>query len=129
MNSEMIFVFGSNEVGIHGAGAARVAVMQKGAIMGQGIGRMGQSFGIPTKDENILTLPTREVANYIAMFIRYAKANPTLVFQVTQIGCGLAGFTPAQIAPLFKSAPENCYFDHAWKPYLPKNTKFWGTFA
>lgn len=125
----MVFVFGSNEAGIHGAGAARVALIQKGAIIGQGIGRMGQSFGIPTKDEDLLSLPTKDIANYVAMFIRYARANPSVEFQVTQIGCGLAGFTPVQIAPLFKNAPENCYFDTAWKFYLPKGTKFWGTYA
>lgn len=125
----MIFVFGANEAGIHGAGAARTAVMQKGAIMGQGIGRMGQSYGIPTKDEDLLTIPRKQVAFYVDGFIRYAKAHPTEEFQVTQIGCGLAGFTAAEIAPLFKNAPLNCLFDTAWKHYLPKGFKFWGTYA
>ena len=44
-----IFVFGSNPEGKHGAGAAKVAVNQFGAIYGQGEGIQGQAYALPTK--------------------------------------------------------------------------------
>ena len=98
-----IFVFGSNLAGIHGAGAARYARENHGAIMGQGIGLQGSSYGIPTKDKQIRTLPLRDIQEYVNAFILYANAVPNLRFNVTRIGCGLAGYTDAQIAPLFAS--------------------------
>ncbi len=49
------------------------------------------------------------------------------IIPVTQIGCGLAGFFPYQIAPLFADAPDNCYFDSAWEKWLP-GKPIWGTF-
>jgi hypothetical protein len=45
-----IFVFGSNPEGRHGAGAAKIAKEQFGAIYGQGEGIQGNSYAIPTKD-------------------------------------------------------------------------------
>jgi hypothetical protein len=123
----MIFVFGSNEAGIHGAGAAKYARQYRGAFQGQGYGLSGRSFAIPTKDKHIRTLPLAEVATYIHKFLIYARQNPQLEFQITRIGCGLAGFSDNDIAPLFASAPDNCYFDNAWKTYLPSK-KFWGSF-
>jgi hypothetical protein len=127
----MVFVFGSNAAGVHGGGAARVAREKHGAILGQGFGRQGNSFAIPT-----CARPTNEpnheisldaIKEYVFLFTRYAAENPDLEFQVTQIGCGLAGWTPAQMAPLFDDAPDNCYFDTAWEPYLI-DKKYWGTF-
>lgn len=131
---DMIFVFGSNTAGVHGAGAARTALLQHGAKWGEGVGRVGESYAIPTKDEFLNTLPILTVARYIDDFIRYARNNSQLKFQITQIGCGLAGFTAEQIAPLFKKAPENCHFDNAWFPYLEEGAgdrpqhRYWGTF-
>lgn len=126
--SHSVFVFGSNEAGIHGAGAARVAKNRHGAVMGQGYGHYGDSFAIPTKDRSIQTLPLDKVKMYVANFISYAKKHPELEFQLTQIGCGLAGFLASQIAPLFKDAPENVYIDSAWSDWLPEH-KVWGTYA
>ncbi|VOH55989.1 hypothetical protein MIJ3_00375 [Pseudomonas phage vB_PaeM_MIJ3] len=123
----MIFVFGSNEAGRHGAGAAKFALQRKGAIYGIGVGHHGQSYAIPTKDHNIITLPYADIEKYVKQFLEYAKNNPQLQFQVTRIGCGLAGFTDNEIAPLFVTASDNCYFDSAWSPYLPDNFKFWGS--
>jgi hypothetical protein len=123
----MIFVFGANEAGRHGAGAARAAVERYGATYGVGYGRQGESFGIPTKDTNIRTLSLDRVADYVNQFIQYAKDNPGEEFQVTQIGCGLAGLTPVEVAPMFVAAPNNCLFDSAWEPWL-KGKRFWGTF-
>lgn len=126
MNTEnMIFVFGSNLSGIHGAGAARFAMQKKGATYGQGQGLQGQSYALPTKGKNITFMPLHRVAGYVDDFINYAKSRPDLTFQVTQIGCGLAGFKSDQIAPLFKDAPENCYFDVAWLPFLGLHRNYW----
>ena len=99
-----IFVFGSNEAGIHGAGAARLALEKFGAIDGLGFGMTGvsHSFAIPTKDWHIRTLPLDVIEFYVNRFIDFAKNSPYLHFLVTQIGCGLAGYKPEQIAPLFR---------------------------
>lgn len=89
-------------------------------------GHWGQSFAIPTKDDQLKTLPVERIAQYVAGFLAYAKDHPELEFQVTRIGCGLAGYRDEDIAPLFQDAPSNCFFDEAWKPYLPEDMKFWG---
>ena len=110
-----IFVFGSNLAGIHGAGAARFAVKHHGAIYGQGIGYQGNSYGIPTKDRRIQTLPLSEIKKHVDTFIQFAKDNYEMVFEVTRIGCGLAGYTDHQIAPMFKNAPMNCQLPEGWR--------------
>lgn len=121
----MIFVFGSNLAGRHGAGAAKFARQYHGAIYGQGIGRQGNSYGIPTKDHRLNTLSLPQIKNHIQEFLDYATTHPELTFQVTRIGCGLAGYTDEQIAPMFYYAPDNCQFDTAWKPYLRKACNYW----
>jgi len=126
----MIFVFGSNEKGIHGGGAARVARDKHGAVLQQGFGPQGNSFGIPTcskpTGEAGFEISFEKVSYYVACFIAYAKHYPQVDFQVTMIGCGLAGWTSEQIAPLFVNAPDNCQFDTEWKPFLGENRKYWG---
>ena len=94
-----IFVFGSNLAGMHAGGAARVAVEKFGAIMGQGVGLQGQSYAIPTMQGDPDT-----ILPYVEEFIRFADMHPELTFLVTKIGCGIAGFTPREIAPLFAGA-------------------------
>ena len=110
-----IFVFGSNLAGRHGKGAALHARKHHGAIYGKGVGRQGQSYAIPTKDANLQTLPLSIVAGHIDDFINYAINNPDLKFEVTRVGCGLAGYTEQQIAPLFKNAPSNCKMPEGWR--------------
>lgn len=110
-----IFVFGSNLAGRHGAGAALFARKHHGAIYGQGIGLQGNSYGIPTKDFKIQTLPLRVISSHVAIFIQFAKANYETTFQVTRIGCGLAGYTDSEIAPMFKDAPSNCLLPDGWR--------------
>lgn len=122
-----IFVFGSNLAGIHGAGAALEAVTKHGAVKGRASGLQGASYGIPTKNQFLRTLPLSVVRSHIIHFMNFADRHPEFEFQVTQIGCGLAGFTAEEIAPIFGGAPDNCLFDEAWKPYLGKR-KYWGTF-
>ena len=101
LNPNEIFVFGSNLAGAHGGGAARIAVERFGAIMGQGVGLQGQSYAIPTMQGGVNT-----VAPYVDEFIAFAKQHPEMTFLVTRIGCGIAGFSPAQIAPLFTGAVD-----------------------
>ena len=94
-----IFVFGSNLAGMHGGGAARVARLKFGAIMGQGVGIQGQCYAIPTMQGGVET-----IRPYVNEFVDFAKQHPELTFLVTRIGCGIAGFRDEEIAPLFESA-------------------------
>ena len=111
----MIFVFGSNLAGRHGAGAALFARQKHGAIYGQGIGLQGNSYALPTKNMYIRTLPLQEIKKHVDVFIQFAKDNYEMVFQVTRIGCGLAGYSETQIAPMFKDAPMNCILPDGWR--------------
>lgn len=110
-----IFVFGSNLAGIHGAGAALCAVKEHGACYGQGIGLQGTSYGIPTKDYKIRTLPLENIQRYVEDFLNFARSVPHMEFEVTRIGCGLAGYKDADIAPMFKDAPANCELPEGWR--------------
>lgn len=109
LNKNEVFVFGSNLAGQHGGGAARIAYGEFGAIWGQGVGMQGQSYAIPTMHGGVA-----EIKPYVDQFIEYAKQHPDLVFLVTRIGCGIAGFSDEQIAPLFKEAidVENIILPH-----------------
>lgn len=101
LSDNQIFVFGSNEAGIHGAGAAKMARERFGAVLGVGSGRQGQSYGIPTKDRELKPLPVPVISGYVDVFTDYARSNEGLVFLVTEVGCGYAGNTPEDMAPLF----------------------------
>ena len=128
--SNMIFVFGSNLSGIHGAGAARYAAVHRGAVYGVGEGITGSSYALPTKGLNISEMPLEEIHRHINKFIAYAANHQNLEYQVTAVGTGLSGFKHFEIAPLFAPAvyPDStCYFDKIWLPWLPKGAKFWGT--
>ena len=94
-----VFVFGSNLAGMHGGGAARIAHLYFGAVMGNGDGIQGQSYAIPTMQGGVDT-----IRPYVDKFIAYAKQHPDQHFLVTRIGCGIAGFSPDEIAPLFVEA-------------------------
>jgi len=129
----MIFVFGSNLAGRHGRGAAKTALDHYRAKWGQGEGPQGASYGIPTKDDRLNVLHLDEIEIFVARFLRYAERYPTYDFQVTRIGCGLAGYRDAQIAPLFdKHMPRplhHVWFDEAWRPCLKEGAVFWGNFS
>ena len=99
LSSGEIFVFGSNLAGMHGGGAARVAHMKFGAEWGVGVGLTGQCYAIPTMQGGVET-----IAPYVDDFIVFAAEHSDLTFLVTPIGCGIAGFTPEEIAPLFVKA-------------------------
>lgn len=106
-----IFVFGSNLSGRHGKGAAKTA-LGWGAKWGQAAGLQGRTYGIPTKDASIRrTLTIEEIKPFVDNFIEFAKSRKDLIFLVTEVGCGLAGLKPKDVAPLFKEAidVENIY--------------------
>ena len=106
-----IFVFGSNLKGMHGGGAAYIAYRKFGAIMGQGVGLQGQSYGIPTMQGWVET-----IRPYVDEFIWFAKQHPELIFLVTRIGCGIAGFTNEESSPWFEKThdEENIVMTTGW---------------
>ena len=97
-----IFVFGSNLNGLHGGGAARMAYHHFGAEWGKGVGLYGHSYAIPTMHGGVSSIKP-----YVENFLHFAKVHSEFDFLVTEIGCGIAGFTPQDIAPLFFPAIEN----------------------
>ncbi len=109
-----VFVFGSNLAGKHGAGSAAHAKKYYGAILGEGIGRQGNSYAIPTKDTNLKVLPLEKIKPHVEVFYDYARAHFWESFNVVAIGCGLAGYTPQEISPLFKDPPENVNLPEAF---------------
>jgi hypothetical protein len=115
-----VFVFGSNYAGRHGKGAALTALRKFGARNGQGMGLMGQSYGIATKGWRLDVLPLPEIGVQVERFLRFARAHPELKFFVTEIGCGLAGYRPKDIAPLFGSdIPENIILPETFQHNIP----------
>lgn len=94
-----IFVFGSNLDGEHRGGAAKIAHNKFGAIWGQGVGLQGSTYAIPTMHGGV-----DSIKPYVDEFIDFAIANPQLTFLVTRVGCGIAGFSDDEMAPLFSRA-------------------------
>lgn len=117
---EYIFVFGSNEAGLHGRGAALIAKELFNAEQFIGIGITGKSYAIPTKDRFIRTLPIRDIIKYIEQFKEYTHNRSDLKFWVTRVGCGLAKYKNHTIAPLFSGCNTNCCFPEQWRPFVEK---------
>jgi hypothetical protein len=122
-----VFVFGSNLAGRHGKGAALWAKQNRGAVTGQGEGRQGFSYAIPTKDENLKTLPLTSIRVGVDRFLEYAADHPELTFDLTPVGCGLAGYRPSAIAPMFAAATPNvCMppeFDEPLRAFFRRDAK------
>ena len=117
-------------VGIHGAGAAKFAFEERGARWGKGVGSAGKSYAIPTKDRTIRhTLPLTTIKGYVDEFLKFAQWFSSIEFQVTCIGCGLAGLKHEDVAPMFRTGTKNLFFDDLWKPWLEDyGFNFWGKF-
>ena len=113
--AKSIFVFGSNLAGRHGKGAALFARRNHDAVYGIGEGRTGDAYAIPTKDKYLVSRPLYAIQNSVMHFLAYADQNPDLVFEVTKVGCGLAGYTEEHIAPMFLNAPTNCNLPEGWR--------------
>jgi len=111
LEKDEIFVFGSNLLGFHGGGAAELA-MEWGAVWGHGVGLQGQTYAIPTMQGGIETIKP-----YVDEFLNFAKQHKELKFLVTEIGCGIAGFAPKEIAPLFRAAID----EDIENVYLPES--------
>lgn len=115
LSPEIFFVFGSNLAGRHGKGAARDALRDYGAIYGKASGLQGRSYAIPTKDEHLVRLPLEQIKPYVTKFVEFSRqGNPCFL---TAVGCGLAGYQPRDIAPMFKGC-RNCWFPESWLPYI-----------
>ena len=104
-----VFVFGSNKNGNHAAGAALFAVEKFGAVMGQAEGLQGQSYAFPTLNENMEKVSMDEIKSSVLKLYDAAKSNPEKTFYVTKVGCGIAGFSVAEMKDVFKRflPPEN----------------------
>ena len=114
LDKNEIFVFGSNGQGAHFGGAAATAMHEFGAKMGQAEGLQGQSYAIDTMDSE------DEMFEQIDRFLMFARNHPELKFLVTEIGCGIAGYSPEQNAPHFENHSDNVMLPEAFKTILEK---------
>lgn len=121
MYEQSIFVFGSNLLGIHGAGAALHAKKYFSAKQGIGVGPTGNAYALPTKRTPYESLSLPTIETHVKNFLAYASNNPDQRFLVTPIGTGLAGYSHEEIAPLFKDAPNNCVLSTKWDLILGRN--------
>ncbi|GAA2892577.1 A1S_2505 family phage non-structural protein [Microbacterium esteraromaticum] len=112
LRPDEVFVFGSNASGQHGGGAARVAYERFGAVWGEGHGHHGRSYAIDTMSG------LGVLASEARAFLTYAAEHPDLRFLLTPVGCGIAGYTPEQVAPLFAGAPDNVTVPSSFAPFL-----------
>ena len=128
---DTIFVFGSNPEGRHGAGSARVAREQFGAIYGQGEGLQGNAYALPTtelryekwdKNSNYSMGPEQIIENIKRMY-EVAKANPEKKFKIAYRNrpeeVTLCGYAGRELMELFRKAcngiyPDNIYFSEEW---------------
>ena len=118
LDSNEVFVYGANEAGRHGAGAAKQA-MQWGAKYGE-YGLNGHTYGIPTKDRDLQVLPLIDIYAHVVDFLSCARRNPRFTFLVTEIGCGLAGYKVDDIAPMFAVVPDNVVLNESFRNFLNK---------
>jgi hypothetical protein len=112
--SDTIFVFGSNLAGQHLGGAAAFAVKHFNAEFGIGEGPTGKSYAVPTKDEHLDSLPLTDIQWHVEQLLAYARTQRDARFQVTRLDCGIAGFSDAQIAPMFKKTSDNLFVPGRW---------------
>lgn len=115
LHRNQIFVFGSNLSGRHGAGAALDAWRLFGAEYFKGDGSTGRCYAIPTKGHNMEIRSLEDIQKSVEQFLFYAWRNPDYEFIVTPIGCGLAGYKPEQIKPMFAAVPENVILPDEFK--------------
>ena len=125
LGENYVFVFGSNVQGIHGKGAALLAVKCFGAVAGRGEGHYGRSYAIPTRERSFGfartfdTLSLKEIAAHVEKFLSYAGSHPELTFYVTRIGCGCAGYSTEDIAPMFAVRSDNVIIPEEFSRCLP----------
>lgn len=120
LDDNTVFVFGSNLAGTHAGGAAKTALTHFGAIKGAGRGWAGQSFAIPTMNEHLQQMPLSQIQHYVDDFKIYARNHLNTRYFVTSIGCGVAGYKVAEIAPMFKGISKNVILPASFRPYVEK---------
>lgn len=111
------FVFGSNTDGRHGAGAAKLAAKKFGARWGIGEGITGKSYALPTVGRNLSRMSLERIKKHVDVFLQCAKEHPDKIFLVTQVGCGLAGYQPKDIAPMFEERTDNVIIPREFVKY------------
>lgn len=115
---DMVFVFGSNLAGRHGKGAAQFAAVHKGARRGVGVGRTGDSYALPTKDEHLKILTQEQIRYHVDEFLEYASSTDEH-FMVTRFGCGLAGYCDWSMFKMFeRGVPDNVHLPGVWRTCL-----------
>lgn len=113
----MIFVFGSNLAGIHGAGAARHAYDNLGAEWGIGEGMTGSCYALPTKNYKVETLSLKGIKVHMEKFLNFAGLFPDISFELTPIGTGFAGYTKEEITSMIIECgglTPNIYLSSSW---------------
>lgn len=116
--TDFIFVFGSNERGLHRAGAGIIATQSYGAELGAYVGITGRSYALPVKDRFIRELYVEEIKRYVDMFKEYTHSQPNLRFWITDLCNEGRHYKPYNIAPLFIGCNTNCSFPVGWKRIL-----------
>lgn len=121
-----IFVFGSNPEGRHGAGAAKIARKQFGAIYGQGEGLQGNAYALPTKDLRVKknkgykSISPEKIIDSIKKLYETAKQNSDKQFKVAYRNTtkkSLNGYTGLEMIEMFNAAgtiPSNVIFSKEW---------------
>ena len=123
LGNDIIFVFGSNPEGKHGAGAAKVALQKYGAKNGKGDGLVGNSYALITtemrKGRPRITL--EQITDNMRRLYEVARKMPDKRFMVAYRNLPnmrtLCGYTGAQMMQCFLSAgeiPDNIYFSEEW---------------
>ncbi len=107
LKDNQIFVFGSNLNGNHAGGAARQAYDTFGAVWGQGVGLQGQSYAIPTLDENMQKMSLERIGSHLEDLVRHAGMNEDKEYLLTPIGQGIAGFSKEEIESILPELPKN----------------------
>ena len=79
-----IFVFESDEFGMHKNGNANIARTFFGAEYGVGYGLKGRSYAIPTKDMFFEDLMESEIEFYVDQFIEFAKTKKRKTFYISE---------------------------------------------
>lgn len=127
-DDDVYFVFGSNLAGRHGQGAAKFAKEHKGAKYSAGLGFTGRAYALPTKDAALRTLPLHRIQEEVVRFLERVAEHPERTFFLTRVGCGLAGYENADIAPMFEGAKslKNIVWPIGWSPWMGDDVAYHG---
>ena len=132
---DIIFVFGSNPEGKHGAGSAKVALQKFGAKYGKGDGLHGQSYALITTEmrKGWPPITLEQITDNVRRLYEVARKMPDKRFMVAYRNQPdqrtLCGYTGAQMMKCFLSAgeiPDNIWFSEEWYKAMnsePNNPK------